>query len=62
MLMERCNVFSIFDMSFLFLLAVLDLQKLLATKQDVHGFPLDMPEHLILQFDNCRGENKVCDL
>lgn len=34
--------------------AILDLQKLLANRNT----PLDMPEHLILQFDNC-SENKV---
>lgn len=45
-------------------LALLDLQKLLAAQTDVHGFPMDLPQHVMLQFDNCRGENKVycCDI
>lgn len=34
-----------------------DLQVLLQRKKDKHGNGLDMPDHLILQFDNCT-ENK----
>jgi hypothetical protein len=40
------------------LVALLDLQDLLATENDQSGNPLDMPRALILQFDNC-SENKV---
>jgi hypothetical protein len=37
--------------------SLLDLQILLEKKTDYNGHPLDLPDHLILQFDNC-AENK----
>ena len=37
--------------------ALLDLQKLLAECHDLSNDPLDMPQHIIFQFDNC-PENK----
>lgn len=54
------NVFTVF-----LYIAILDLQKLLAMHEDTTASKnsLDIPRHLILQFDNC-GENKViyvCD-
>lgn len=40
--------------------AILDLKVLLeeSSVKDKLGYNLDVPDHLILQFDNC-GENKV---
>jgi hypothetical protein len=38
--------------------ALLDLADLLAQHKDNLGFPLDMPDEFIFQFDNC-AENKV---
>ena len=40
------------------MLAILDLKILLEKRKDKHGYTLDVPDHLILQFDNC-SENKV---
>ena len=37
--------------------SIIDLQSLLKNKQDLGGRSLDVPEHMILQFDNC-SENK----
>lgn len=37
---------------------ILDLKILLEQKRDNHNYTLDVPDHLILQFDNC-SENKV---
>ena len=39
-------------------LAILDIEKLLACHKDDLDNPLQVPDHLILQFDNC-AENKV---
>ena len=38
--------------------AILDLQRLLKGYKDFDGNMLDVPDHLILQFDNC-SEKKV---
>jgi hypothetical protein len=43
------------------LLAMADLSARLKTNRTPAGVPLDMPKHIIFQFDNSR-ENKVCVL
>lgn len=50
----NCHIFFIASSDLSLCTAILDLQKMLANRNT----PLDMPEHLILQFDNC-SENKV---
>ena len=52
----KCRLFYISTVY----IAILDLQKLLAKHKDKTPSknPLDIPRHLILQFDNC-AENKV---